>query len=120
MRSINSFWYLNTAVALDVVQVQPQPAKAANTLSACGPTDDDDRDPTFTLAQGRCAPAAEAVLRIRTVKAADMPAVVALDATVTGCTRRPTGSACTGATVSTARASATSWWPSAMAVSAAS
>ena len=36
------------------------------------------------LRKAAARPAAEAVLRIRTVKAADMPEVVALDATVTG------------------------------------
>ncbi len=40
--------------------------------------------PRLKTRAGKASPAAEPALRIRTVKAADMPAVVALDATVTG------------------------------------
>lgn len=40
--------------------------------------------PRLKTRAGKASPAAEPALRIRTVKAADLPAVVALDATVTG------------------------------------
>ena len=64
--------------------------------------------------------AAEPTLRIRTVKAADLPAVVALDATVTGLHKAAYWQRVYRRYGIRARASATSWWPRATAASAAS
>jgi ribosomal protein S18 acetylase RimI-like enzyme len=81
-------WYQNTIASLDVVQA-PAVAEAQPpairlpvdrpTMTTVAPR------PRARRRSGRAqAAAVGSALRIRTVKAADMPAVVALDATVTG------------------------------------